>query len=78
MTIKPLVLLPDPVLREVSKPVERIDDALLRFADDMLDTMYDAPGVGLAAVQLGEPIRMLVADVSKDGEEKQPHIFINP
>lgn len=78
MTIKPLVLLPDPVLREVSKPVERVDDALLRFADDMLETMYDAPGVGLAAVQLGEPMRMLVVDVSKDGEDRQPFTFINP
>ena len=78
MTIKPLVLLPDPVLREVSRPVERVDAELLHFADDMLETMYDAPGVGLAAVQLGEPIRMLVADISKEGEDKQPHVFINP
>ncbi len=78
MTIKPLVLLPDPVLREVSKPVERVDAGLLRFADDMLETMYDAPGVGLAAVQLGEPIRMLVVDTSREDEEKQPQTFINP
>lgn len=78
MTIKPLVLIPDPVLREVSKPVERIDDALLRFADDMLETMYDAPGIGLAAVQVGELLRMLVIDLAKEDEPRNPHVFINP
>ncbi|MEO1749870.1 MAG: peptide deformylase, partial [Pseudomonadota bacterium] len=78
MTIRPLVLLPDPILREVSKPVERFDADLKRFADDMLETMYDAPGIGLAAIQVGEPIRMLVADVSSKEGEKEPHIFINP
>ncbi len=52
MTIKPLVILPDPVLRQVSKPVERVDDALRKLADDMLETMYDAPGIGLAATQV--------------------------
>ena len=50
MTIKPLIILPDPILRQVSDPVERIDDAVRAFADDMLETMYDAPGIGLAAV----------------------------
>lgn len=78
MTIKPLIILPDPVLRQVSKPLERVDDAARKFADDMLDTMYDAPGIGLAAIQIGEPIRMLVIDLSKENEEKAPHIFINP
>jgi peptide deformylase len=78
MTIRPLVLIPDPVLREVSKPVERVDAALLRFAGDMLETMYDAPGIGLAAVQVGEPVRMLVVDLSKEDEEKTPVIFVNP
>jgi peptide deformylase len=57
---------------EPSKPVERVDDDLRRFADDMLETMYDAPGIGLAAVQVGEPIRMLVMDVSKEDEENRP------
>ncbi|WP_421854422.1 peptide deformylase [Oricola sp.] len=78
MTIKPLILLPDPVLRQRSKPVERVDDALRGFADDMLETMYDAPGIGLAAIQVGEPLRMLVIDVSKEEEEKKPQVFINP
>lgn len=78
MTIKPLIILPDPLLRQVSKPVERIDDQVRRFADDMLETMYDAPGIGLAAIQVGEPIRMLVLDVSKDEEAKAPQVFVNP
>ncbi|MBP0615174.1 peptide deformylase [Jiella mangrovi] len=78
MTIKPLIILPDPKLREVSKPVERVDDTLRKFADDMLETMYDAPGIGLAAIQVGEPLRMLVLDVSKEDEEKAPQVFLNP
>jgi peptide deformylase len=78
MTIKPLIILPDPLLRQVSKPVERVDSDLQRLADDMLDTMYDAPGIGLAAVQIGVPRRMLVIDVSREGEEKQPLVVINP
>jgi peptide deformylase len=78
MTIKPLIILPDPLLRQVSKPIERVDSDLQRLADDMLDTMYDAPGIGLAAVQIGVPRRMLVIDVAREGEEKQPLVFINP
>src|SRR5690606_25277455 len=78
MSVKPLVILPDPVLRQLSKPVERFDDQLRKFAGDMFDTMYDAPGIGLAAIQVGEPIRMLVIDLAKEDEEKAPHTFINP
>jgi peptide deformylase len=78
MSIKPLIILPDPVLRQVSKPVERVDDGLRKFAREMLQTMYDAPGIGLAAIQVGEPIRLLVIDLSKDDEPKAPQIFINP
>lgn len=78
MTIKPLIILPDPVLREVSRPIETVNDDIRRLADDMLETMYDAPGIGLAAIQIGVPRRMLVIDVSKDGEEKAPLVFINP
>jgi peptide deformylase len=78
MTIKPLIILPDPLLRLVSKPVERIDDATRKFARDMLDTMYDAPGIGLAAIQVGEPLRMLVIDLAKEGEEPAPMTVINP
>ncbi len=78
MTIRPLIILPDPLLREVSKPVERVDDALRKFAGDMLDTMYDAPGIGLAAIQVGEPLRMLVLDLAEKDEEPQPRVIINP
>ncbi|MCO5073398.1 MAG: peptide deformylase [Rhizobiaceae bacterium] len=78
MSIRPLIILPDPLLRQVSKPVERIDDDLRRFADDMLETMYDAPGIGLAAIQIGEPLRMLVIDLAKEDEEPAPHVVINP
>ncbi|MCB1383085.1 MAG: peptide deformylase [Notoacmeibacter sp.] len=78
MTIRPLVLLPDPLLRTVSKPLERIDDGVRKFAADMLETMYDAPGIGLAAIQVGEPLRMLTIDLSKEDEARSPHVFINP
>lgn len=78
MTIKPLIILPDPLLRQASSPVERIDSESLRLADDMLETMYDAPGIGLAAVQIGVPRRLVVIDVSKEGEEKAPLVFFNP
>jgi peptide deformylase len=78
MTIKPLIILPDPLLRLVSRPVERVDDQLRKFADDMLATMYDAPGIGLAAIQVGEPLRMLVIDLAKEDEEPAPQVFINP
>lgn len=78
MTIKPLIILPDPLLRQASKPIERIDTETQRLADDMLETMYDAPGIGLAAIQIGVPRRMLVIDVSREGEEKTPLVFINP
>ncbi|MBO6717858.1 MAG: peptide deformylase [Rhizobiaceae bacterium] len=76
--IRPLVILPDPVLRQVSEPVERVDDDLRKLADDMLETMYDAPGIGLAAIQIGIPRRMLVIDLSRDDEPNDPHVFINP
>jgi len=78
MTIKPLIILPDPVLRQVSKPVERVDDSLRKLADDMLETMYDAPGIGLAAIQIGLPLRLLVIDLAKEDDEPAPHVFINP
>jgi len=78
MTIKPLIILPDPVLRQISKPVERVDGDLRKLADDMLETMYDAPGIGLAAIQIGIPLRLLVIDLAKDGEDKAPMVVINP
>ena len=78
MTIKPLIILPDPILRQVSRPIETVDAALLKLADDMLDTMYDAPGIGLAGIQIGVPRRILVIDIAREGEEKAPQVFINP
>ncbi|KQS65298.1 peptide deformylase [Rhizobium sp. Leaf371] len=78
MTIKPLIILPDPLLRQISAPIERVDDEVRRMADDMLETMYDAPGIGLAAIQIGLPRRMLVIDIAKEGDEKAPQVFINP
>ncbi|MGF9693539.1 MULTISPECIES: peptide deformylase [unclassified Rhizobium] len=78
MTIKPLIILPDPVLRQVSQPIERVDADTLKLADDMLETMYEAPGIGLAAIQIGVPRRMLVIDISREGEEKTPLVIINP
>jgi peptide deformylase len=78
MTIKPLIILPDPLLRQTSAPIERVDAELLQLADDMLETMYDAPGIGLAAIQIGVPRRLLVVDVAREGEDKNPQVFINP
>jgi peptide deformylase len=78
MTIRPLIFLPDPMLKAPSRKLERVDAALRRLAHDMLETMYDAPGIGLAAVQIGEPVRMLVIDLAKDPEPKAPRFFINP
>lgn len=80
----PIITLPDPVLRQVSTPVERVDSALLKLADDMLETMYAAPGIGLAAVQVNEPKRLIVLDVSEDDDEatgepiRRPLVLINP
>ncbi|MEO0496604.1 MAG: peptide deformylase [Pseudomonadota bacterium] len=89
MSLRPLVLLPDPILRKVSEPIAQVNDEVRAFAQDMLDTMYDAPGIGLAAIQVGEPIRMLVMDVAERaaGEEEDAHdaepprapmVLINP
>ncbi|MEZ5871521.1 MAG: peptide deformylase [Nitratireductor sp.] len=65
MAIKPIIQIPDPVLRQVSKPVERIDSDLLKLLDSMLETMYDAPGIGLAGIQVGEPLRIVTVDVAR-------------
>ena len=66
------------VLKQISTPVERVDDELRSLLDDMLETMYAAPGIGLAAVQIGVPKRVLVMDLARADEEKQPRFFINP
>lgn len=74
----PIITLRDPILRMTSTPVERIDAELLRLADDMLETMYAAPGVGLAAIQVAVPKRLFVLDVSDDEEKPEPRVLINP
>ena len=78
MTILPIITIPDPILRKKALPVERVDDALRQVADDMLATMYDAPGIGLAAPQIGLSRRLVVLDTSGDEEAKRPLVLINP
>jgi peptide deformylase len=78
MALRPIIILPEPKLRLVSKPIERVDDPLRKLIDDMIETMHDAPGVGLAAIQIAEPIRLLVVDTAKKEEPPDPHAFINP
>ena len=78
MSIRPLVILPDSKLRLVSEPVKEITQEIRQLAEDMLETMYDAPGVGLAAIQIGIPLRVVTMDVSKSEDERQPLVLINP
>ncbi|MDQ3482059.1 MAG: peptide deformylase [Pseudomonadota bacterium] len=83
MPLLPIIEVPDQLLREQSAPVERIDDDLKRLVADMFETMYEAPGIGLAAVQVAVPRRLLIIDlqdpVEEDGDPvKDPHVFINP
>jgi peptide deformylase len=78
MALLPIRLYGDPILRTKSKPVERIDDTILAFAINMLETMRDADGIGLAAIQVGKPVRMLVADVGDRAPKGTPKIYINP
>jgi peptide deformylase len=78
MSKLPIITIPDPILRTQSAPIERVDDDLRRLIDDMLETMYAAPGVGLAAVQVAVPRRLLVLDVSEKDEERKPIAMINP
>lgn len=78
MAIRKIITAPDPRLREVSKPVERVDDDLRALMDDMLETMYDAPGIGLAAIQVGVPLRVIVMDLAGEEEEPEPRFFVNP
>lgn len=78
MALLPLVVLPDPILRTQSAAVTRFDAPLRAFARNMLETMYAAPGIGLAAIQVAEPLRMLVIDLAKKDEPRAPLIIINP
>ncbi len=78
MTIRKILTEPDPFLRQKSTIVEKVDDDIRSLMDDMLETMYNAPGIGLAAIQVGVPKRVIVIDLSKEGEKKNPLYFINP
>ena len=78
MAIREILVVPNPVLKQVSASVERVDDALRALMDDMLETMYAAPGIGLAAIQIGVAKRVIVMDLAREGEEKQPRYFVNP
>ncbi len=78
MAILPIITLPDPRLRQVSAPVERVDREILQLLDDMLETMYEAPGVGLAAIQVAVAKRVVVVDPAKKDEPKTPFFLINP
>lgn len=79
MGIRPIIILPDPLLRAESTPVERIDAETLALVDDMFATMYDAPGIGLAAIQIGVPKRVVVLDTAKkEDEPPKPLALINP
>ena len=78
MALRPILTVPDPVLKQVSAPVEVVDDALRTLMDDMLESMYAAPGIGLAAVQVGVPKRVIVMDLAREDEPPAPRYFINP
>jgi peptide deformylase len=82
MAIREIITLPDKQLRLVSRPVEKVTAELRKLADDMFETMYAAPGIGLAAIQVAQPIRLITMDLAKkedDGESKpKPRVFINP
>ena len=80
MTIKKIITVPDPILKEVSEPINKVDSKTQSLLDDMLETMYEAPGIGLAAVQVGIPLRLVVIDVSwnKEDGNKDPKFLINP
>jgi len=74
-----IITIPDPILRKVSAPIERVDDELRQLIDDMLETMYEAPGIGLAGVQVAVPRRVIVLDVMRDEDvPKNPIAMINP
>ena len=82
MAIREIIVLPDKQLRLVSKPIEKVTTEIRKLADDMLETMYDAPGIGLAGIQVAQPMRIITMDLAKrdeDGEtQPRPRVFINP
>ena len=78
MSVKTILTEPNKVLRQVSKSVDKVGDEERALMDDMLDTMYDAPGIGLAAIQIGVPKRIIVMDISRNQDKKEPRYFVNP
>ena len=78
MTIRPILTAPDPRLKAVSEPVSRVDDEIRRLVDDMIESMYAADGIGLAAIQVGVPKRVLVMDLDQKDGKKNPRAYINP
>jgi len=78
MAKKQILVIPDPLLRKVSEPVNSVNKEVKNLMDDMLETMYAAPGIGLAAVQIGVLKRIIVIDLSKDNEKKNPLFIVNP
>lgn len=78
MALRDILKIPDKRLRLVSEPVKRVDAGIRALADDMFETMYDAPGIGLAAIQIGVAKRVVVMDLSKKDEARAPQVFINP
>jgi|TARA_B100000780_G_scaffold164202_1_gene114785 peptide deformylase len=78
MTIRKILTEPNKLLRQISEPVEKVGNEEKKLMDDMLDTMYEAPGIGLAAIQVGIPKRIIVMDISRDENKKEPKYFVNP
>jgi len=78
MAVKPILTEPNKILRQISKPVKRVSKEEQILMDDMLETMYAANGIGLAAIQIGVPKRIIVMDISHNNEKKEPRYFINP
>jgi peptide deformylase len=78
MALREILVVPHPVLKQVSQTVDKVDDELRALMDDMLETMYDAPGIGLAAIQIGVAKRVIVMDLARQDEPPQPRYFVNP
>ena len=78
MSKRRILTIPDPILRKKSASVDKVDKDIQKLMSDMLETMYDAPGIGLAAIQIGVPKRVVVMDISKESNKKEPMYFVNP
>ncbi|WP_026147979.1 peptide deformylase [Robiginitomaculum antarcticum] len=78
MAILPILIAPDPRLKQISDPVKTVTDETRKLMDNMLETMYDAPGIGLAAIQVGVPQQLIVMDIAEAGAPRNPQYFINP